>query len=133
MLENPIHRDYMRTDSWSITAKVSRENDSENWFDVKVPNIAAGGALVVTETLFEIGEVIQIDMEIDPVAPGFSRKIPIKTKSVVRGDRGTKEGKHIYSVEFKGISNNDRTRLDELVRMTNYSQKLFSESDSFGM
>ena len=128
MMENLINREYVRTDNWSVTAKVCRENDSANWSDVEMPNIAAGGALIVTETLFETGEVILIDMEIDPVTPGISRKIPIESKGVIRGDRGTKEGKHIYSVEFKGMSSKDRTRLDELVRMTNYSLRLLSES-----
>jgi len=133
MIEAQSQRDYVRTDSWSVSAKVCRENDPEQWFDVRVPNIAAGGALILTETVFEVGEGVELDMEIDPMAPGITRKVPMKAKGVVKSDRGVNEGKHSYSVEFTEISKNDKTRLDEMIRMTNYSFKLGSEADDFSV
>ena len=133
MFETQIQREYVRTDSWSISAKVCRETDPEKWFDVRVPNIAAGGALLLTEAAFELGEELRIDMEIDPMAPGIARKVPMKAKGVIKSDRGSKEGKYTYSVEFTEISKNDKTRLDEMVRMTNYASKLGSEADEFSV
>ena len=131
MLETQIHREYVRTDSWSVIAKVSRDDITEKWFVVQIPNIAAGGLLLRTDTTFEVGQVLNIDMQIDPLAPGITGKIPMKAKGVVKGDRGMTEGLHAYSVEFTEISSGDRIRLDELVRMTNYKFMMESESSIF--
>jgi len=130
MYEVPIQRDYVRTDNWSITAKAGKTDDPDSWFDVRVPNIAAGGALFTTDVVFDIGEKVWLSMEIDPMAPGFVMKIPMKVEAVVRGDRGTKDGLNSYSVEFTMISNNDRIRLDEIIMKTNYQFMLNSESDA---
>jgi len=98
-----------------------------------MPNIAAGGALIQTDKAFEIGDEVWIDLEIDPITPGITRKIPMNFKSIVRNDRGLTEGLRTYSIEFSGISKNDKTRLDELVQRTNYSSMLNVEADGFGM
>ena len=131
MLEAQINREYVRTDNWSIVAKVCRDEYTGKWVDVKIPNVAAGGLLFLTEATFEVGETLCFDLLIDPMTPGISGKIPMKAKGVVRGDRGMRDGLHAYSVEFTEISKSNRIRLDELVRMTNYKYKLDSESDIF--
>ena len=133
MIYSQVHREYVRTDNWSISAKIRRDSEVGPWFDVKMPNIAAGGALILTGKPFEVGEEVWIDLEIDPITPGITRKIPMKFKSVVRSDRGLTDGLNTYSIEFTGISKNDRTRLDELVHKTNYSSLLNVEADGFGM
>jgi len=131
MLETQIHREYVRTDSWSVIAKVSRDDATEKWYVVQIPNIAAGGLLFRADTTFEEGEVLIIDMQIDPLAPGITGKIPMKVKGVVKGDRGMIDGLHAYSIVFTEISSSDRIRLDELVRMTNYKFQMESESSIF--
>lgn len=65
------------------------------------------------------------------MTPGLSGSIPMKTKGVIRGDRGIRDNLHAYSVEFTMISKSDKIRLDELVRMTNYKYKLENDSDIF--
>jgi len=130
MLENQIHREYVRTDSWSISARISKDESFESSSEVRIPNIAAGGALVSTEAAFEQGDEAWIDMKIDPVTPGISRSIPMKVKVLIRDNRGAKGEMHTYAVEFTNISKNDRTRLDELVHRTNYKYMLDSTSDA---
>jgi len=131
MLETRINREYVRTDYWSVVAKMSRDEISEQWVEVRVPNLAAGGLLFLSDLTFENGSELWFDLIIDPMMPGISGTIPMKVKGVVRGDRGIKDGLHAYSVEFVAISNSNRIRLDELVRMTNYKYKLENESDIF--
>ena len=131
MLETQINREYVRTDNWSIAAKVCKDEYGGKWSDVKIPNVAAGGLLFLTEATYEVGETLCFDLLIDPMMPGIAGKIPMKAKGVVRGDRGIKEGLHAYSIEFTDISKSNRIRLDELVRMTTYRYKLDSESDIF--
>ena len=131
MIEPKISREYVRTDHWSVIARISREEDSEQWIEVKVPNMAAGGLLFLTDLDFSCGDELWFDMSIDPLMPGLAGKIPMKVKGAVRGDRGHRDGMHAYSVEFLVISKSDRIRLDELVRMTNIKYTLDSESGIF--
>ena len=132
MLNTPVHRDYVRTDNWSVVALARKDADGEKWFDVRIPNIAAGGLLFTTDLTFEVGDVLYYDMKIDPLTPGITTTIPMKVKGIIRGNRGQdRDGLNSYSVEFLEISNNDRIRLDELIRMTNYKGKLDGESDIF--
>lgn len=131
MLANQINREYVRTDSWSVVAKVSRDENAEQWTEVKIPNVAAGGLLFLTDLEFADDDELWFDLLIDPMMPGIAGKIPMKVKGVVRGDRGIKDGLHAYSAVFTMISKGDRIRLDELVRMTNVKYKMDSESDIF--
>ena len=131
MLETPIQREYVRTDNWSVTAKVSKDENAEQWVEVQVPNLAAGGLLFLSKTKYDIGDILWFDLLIDPMTPGITRKIPMKAKGEVRGDRGETGGTYSYSVVFTEISKGDRIRLDELVHMTNYKYKLDAEADIF--
>ena len=130
MLKTPVNREYVRTDSWSVVAKVSKEDPPERWVEVKVPNVAAGGLMFTTDTPFSIGDTLFFDLQIDPITPGIARIIKIKAKGEVRGDRDLNNGLHSYGVEFLDIKKNDQIRLDELVRMTSVKYSMDSEADS---
>ena len=132
MLENPINRKYVRTGNWSVTATVSK-GDAQQRSDAIVLDIAAGGLLFLTDMSYESGDLLRFDLQIDPMAPGISRKIRMKVKGEVIGDRGMRGGKHAFSVKFTEISKEDRIRIDELIRMTNYKYKLDSELDYFDL
>ena len=119
MLDNPIKRAYVRTNTWSITAKVSDSEDADVWYDALVLDMAAGGLLFLTNSLYEAGDELWFDLQIDPMTPGILGKIPVKAKGEIRGNRGMRNGLNSYSVAFTDISKSNRIRLDELVRMTN--------------
>ena len=132
MLNSPVHREYVRTDNWSVIARAKKDGEKESWFDVRIPNIAAGGLLFLSEKEYALGDVFLFELKIDPLTPGIVTTIPMSAKGVIRGDRGkSRDGLHSYSVEFIEISKSDKIRLDELIRMTNYKFKLDSESDIF--
>jgi hypothetical protein len=131
MLETPINRNYVRTGNWSVTAKVSR-NDSKS-SEASVLDIAAGGLLFVSDVNYENGEILRFDLHIDPMAPGIPRKIRIKTKGEITSNRGIRDGKNAFSVKFTEISKEDRIRIDELIRMTNYKYKIDAGLDNFDL
>ena len=130
MLENQNNRNYVRTGSWSVNATVKRD-DTQQLNDVTVIDIAAGGLLFLTDISYEKGDSLRFDLNIDPMTPGIPRKIRIKTKGEVTSDRGVKDGKRAFSVMFTEISKEDRIRIDELIRMTNYKYKIDAELDIF--
>jgi hypothetical protein len=107
-------RDYVRTNNFSIDAKISE--DGQEWYSVKVPNVAAGGLIFLTEREYKPGDVLTFEMRIDPriiiVIP-----INMKFKGTVKSDRGQEDGKNMYAVVYSEISNDDQIRLDELVRL----------------
>lgn len=129
MLDTPINREYVRTDSWSVVAKVSKEDPPDRWVEVKVPNIAAGGLLFTSSAAYETGAVLWFDLQIDPIMPGITGKIKMKAKGEIRGNRGEKDGMCSYFVVFSEIRKNDRIRLDELIQRTSVKYKMDSESD----
>jgi len=107
-------RDYVRTNNFSINARISK--DGKVWHEVNVPNIAAGGLLIHTNQDFCCGEEVWFDMKIDP---RLARIVPIsvKTKGIVRVERGEYADQHQYAITFTEISSGDQIRLDELVHM----------------
>ena len=131
MLETPINRNYVRTGNWSVTAKVSRSDSKSS--EASVLDIAAGGLLFVSDVNYENGELLRFDLHIDPMAPGIPRKIRIKTKGEVTSNRGIRDGKNAFSVKFTEISKEDRIRIDELIRMTNYKYKIDAGLDNFDL
>ena len=130
MLATPINREYVRTGNWSVTAKACREN-SNRWSEISVQDIAAGGLLFLAEETYDIGEVVIIDMLIDPIVPGVPWTIPMKVTGEVRGDRGMRDGMRAYSVRFTEITKDNKIRLDELIRMTNHKYAVDAESDYY--
>ena len=129
MWENPTNRAYVRTNTWSVTAKVSKDETAEEWFDALVLDMAAGGLLFLSEIPHETGDALWFDLLIDPMTPGIHGKIPMKAKGEVRGNRGMRNGMNSYSVAFTEISKGDKIRLDELVRMSNTAYS--SDIDDF--
>ena len=129
MWENPTNRAYVRTNTWSVTALVSRDETCEEWADALVLDLAAGGLLFLSEDKHETGDALWFDLHIDPMTPGIPGKIPVKAKGEVRGNRGIRNGMNSYSVAFTEISKTDKIRLDELVRLTINSYS--SDSDDF--
>ena len=107
-------RDYVRTNNFTVSARISK--DGKVWHEVKVPNIAAGGLLIHTDQDFICGEEVWFDMKIDP---RIVRIVPIsvKTKGVVKVERGDYADKHQYAITFTQMSTSDQIRLDELVHM----------------
>ena len=128
MLATPINRQYVRTDNWSVTASISKDGSAQ-WHDASVLDIAAGGLLFLTDSSYDKGDSLRFDLSIDPMAPGISQIIQMKVAGTITDDRGIRDGKRAYSVKFTEISNKDRIRIDELVRMTNYMYKLDSNLD----
>ena len=129
MYDNPTSRAYVRTNAWSVTAKVSKDEAAEEWYDALVLDMAAGGLLFLSEIAHETGDELWFDLQIDPMTPGISGKIPMKVKGEVKGHRGKRNGMNSYSIAFTDISKNDRIRLDELVRMTISSYRV--DADDF--
>ena len=107
-------RDYVRTNNFTINAKISK--DGKVWHEVKVPNIAAGGLLFLTERDYQCGDEVWFDMKIDP---RLARIVPVtmKLKGSVRVGRDDMADKHQYALMFTDISTSDQIRLDELVHM----------------
>ena len=135
MEEYTINRSYVRTNTWSVTAKVTVKSSDDvddedlDWVDALVLDMAAGGLLFLSDIPHATGDVLWFDLLIDPMAPGFYGKIKMKVKGEVKGNRGMRNGLNSYSVEFTEISKGDRIRLDELVRMTNSGYKPDDEPD----
>ncbi|MDR0248658.1 MAG: PilZ domain-containing protein [Oscillospiraceae bacterium] len=115
---DPLHvtkRDYVRTSNWSVDAKYSKDNHA--WLEAEIPNIAAGGLLMLADEGLQKDDEIWVDLIIDPIL-GPSIPVHIKAKAVVKAERAPQEHKHSYAVVFTDISQEDKIRLDELVRMT---------------
>ena len=130
-MEQQSNREYVRTDNWSVNAKVSKDRDAERWLPVEVPNIAAGGLLFLTDMVFNVGDELWVDMMIDPLTPGITGKIPMMVQGDITVDRGLVKGLHAYAVRFTVISHSERIRLDELIRITNYKGRLDEQADIF--
>jgi len=110
------YRDYIRTTSWRIEAKVSE--DGKTWVEVQVPNISASGLLFMAEKKYQKGDNISFIMNISPIVVGPDFTVKMKLNAVIKSDRGQQEGLYCYAVKFTDISLGDQIRLDELMRIT---------------
>jgi hypothetical protein len=110
-----VKRDYVRTSYWSVEAKFSKDN--RTWFDADVPNIAAGGVLLLTSRPLYKGDTIWIKLTIDPIL-GPSMAIRVSAKALIVADRGVQDEMNAFAASFTEISQSDQIRLDELVRLT---------------
>jgi hypothetical protein len=108
-------RAYIRTDIWDVSAKISM--DRKNWDTATVPNISADGLLFNTDRVCHIGEILWLELEIDPHMPSIE-KFMIAVHCKVVSDRGNADGTHSYSGVFNDLSTGNRIRLDELITMT---------------
>jgi len=124
MFETPTKREYVRTDNWAVVAKICKDENAGQWFDVLVPDVSSGGLLFLTDLEFMKDDALSFDLQIDPMTPGIYGIIRMKAKGAVRGDRGVRNGKRAFSVEFTEMSETDKIRLDELIRLTNFRYKM---------
>ena len=114
MQDYRVSRTYVRTNKWTITAKVSESESGAAWQKVKVPEISAGGLLLQCEKPHKKGDHLWLKLHIDPTLPGIG-ELDIKVQVVIRSERDF--GAHnAYGAEFTRISSDDRVRLDELIR-----------------
>jgi len=109
-------RTYVRTDSWTVTAKVSEDENDGEWQDAQVPEISAGGLslLLKWDAQYKKDDQIWLKLHIDPTMPGLA-DLDIKVKVIVRSKRAQDES-ILFGVEFKNLERNDQIRLDELVQ-----------------
>ena len=110
-----INRNYVRTDDMVVTAKVSE--DAKNWFSASVPNIAAAGLLFLSEKAYKEGDLLWLDLDVNPRLPEMIEHFHVKTKALVKNVRKEQDKMNSYGVVFTEISENDRIRLDEMIRL----------------
>ena len=110
------YRDYIRTSSWNIVAKIS--DDNTEWIDVQVPNISASGLLFLTNKPYRKGDVVWFSLDIAPIVVGPNFHIKMTIKAAVKGNREEQDGMSCFAVKFTDISVGDQIRLDELVQKT---------------
>ncbi|MCL2548650.1 MAG: PilZ domain-containing protein [Symbiobacteriaceae bacterium] len=115
MLYSHSPRSYIRTDNWEIIAKISE--DKEQWSQVQVIDISAGGLLFHTEDEFEPGTVLWFDLFIDPKMPEIPERIHMEVRARVSSVRQQFEEVNAVGVVFIQISLGDQVRLDELIRL----------------
>jgi hypothetical protein len=95
-----------------VVAKISF--DGMNWNSAIVPNISADGLLIVTDRACKAGEVIWVEMDVDPRVEGVER-FTLMAHCKVLNDRGGEHGTRAYSAVFYDISMGQRIKLDELI------------------
>jgi len=120
----------VRTAVWSVGARISKDSDVKQWFDVRVIDIAANGLLFLTDIMWNVGDMLWFELFIDPIMPGIYEKIQMKVKARIVGDRGIQDSMSAYGVEFAEISEADKIRLDELIRLTNPRTKMEAGLDN---
>ncbi|MCL2539467.1 MAG: PilZ domain-containing protein [Oscillospiraceae bacterium] len=117
-------RTYVRTNNWNVRASISE--DSEEWFDVQVPDISAGGLQFVTERKYEPSDKLRIKLYIDPLMSGSTNPFLVDAALIIRRLRAAPSGRNSYSSEFTEMSNEDKVRLDILI---NWTMENFGRSD----
>jgi len=74
-------------------------------------DVSVGGAFLASDLLFEVGEVIDVTIEL-----AARRRIVVRGR-VVRVSRGTSEGAVPgMGIEFVGLSSADRSALESVLR-----------------
>ena len=109
-------RAYVRTNYWSVEAKVSR--DKETWTEVQVPDISAGGLQYLSDQAFTEGETVWFDLSINPLMREVPDMVYVEAKGLVKRVIGANNKVRTYGVEFTEISENERIRLDVLINRT---------------
>jgi hypothetical protein len=124
MTNNQIEkRAYLRTNALSVAAKASKNADADQWLDVSVLNLSASGLLFLTDMTYEEGEILWLDLLIDPMIAGYSTKNHMKIKGVINNYRGIVNDMNAFSVVYTQISKSSRIWLDELIHMAHNAYK----------
>jgi hypothetical protein len=105
----------VRTDKWDVAAKISMDKNA--WNAAVIPNISADGLLFYTDRYCEEGDVLWLELNIDPKLPNIE-KFKLAAHCKVVAERDSKDGLNAYSAVFYGLSAANYIRLDELVEQT---------------
>ena len=109
-------RAYVRTNYWSVEAKVSL--DQETWTEVQVPDISAGGLQFLSHDTISEGQSVWFDLSINPLMREVPDMVYVEAKGVVKRAIGANNRVRTYGVEFTEITENERIRLDVLINRT---------------
>ena len=93
----------------NVEANVSE--DRQQWVRVHVLDISCGGLRFMADREFIIGDNLWFDLYVTSA----KRNLTLKVRGEILDELGGQDVMHIYRVEFKEISNEDRINLDELV------------------
>ena len=115
-----IRREYVRTDDWDITAKVSA--DTQKWFDVKVSDMSAGGLMfhfnsdAGFDIVYKENDIVCLDVHINPRMLHIG-DIRIEAKAVIKSVRESGGG-YAVGAEFAELPQNTKIHLDEVISWT---------------
>ena len=126
-MDRQIRREYIRTDSWRVEAKVSE--DMKTWFNVEVPDISAGGLMFNTDKLYNVGDILWLEVYINPKMLHIG-DINIKSKAVVKSVREVRGGHNAVGVEFRELPKNTQIHLDEVINWTISRYGVFDNFDA---
>ena len=117
-------RKSVRTNNFTVTAKIKREDGSSS--DVDVSDISAGGLLFLSKEAFAKGEKILIDLTIEPIVLIRYNPLSIETQGEVL--KVCDENTSHYAAVFKGMASSVEKELDILI--TKIFSKFVREDDS---
>jgi c-di-GMP-binding flagellar brake protein YcgR len=109
-MDTTNRRAYKRDTCHRSRIKVSM--DGNRWDEAEVFDISAGGLKIVTNIMFDIGEDLWFNLDM----PEFLSKRQIKIEGTIRRhEADDEEGKFVYGVSFKDLSEDLRIGIDENV------------------
>ncbi|MCL2086839.1 MAG: PilZ domain-containing protein [Oscillospiraceae bacterium] len=113
-------RSYQRTERFQIMGSATIGEPPQT-LKVSAYNISAGGLLFDIEKELNESDELEFDLNIDtPIINKFDGHTPVKVKlkfkAVVKKFMGNVNDKWAYGAQITEISENERTRLDELIR-----------------
>jgi c-di-GMP-binding flagellar brake protein YcgR len=111
-------RAYKRDKCHRSIVKVSM--DGNRWDDAEVFDISAGGLKIVTNIMFDIGEDLWFDLDMHEFLT--DRKIKING-TIRRQETDDQEGKFVYGVSFKDLSEDVRIGIDENILFRERARK----------
>jgi len=91
-------------------SKIKVSMDGNRWDTAEVFDISAGGLKIVTNIMFDIGEDLWFDLDMHEFLT--DRKIKIKG-TIRRQETDDQEGKFVYGVSFKDLTEEVRIGIDE--------------------
>jgi hypothetical protein len=106
----PLKRDYARGSHFNLTAKVT--SDKIRWRKAGVGNLSSGGMELHSAIKYDVGETLWFDVTINT----FLSEFTVKTQGIVRRVRDGAEGTFICGIQFVGLSQDIKIRIDENVQ-----------------
>jgi hypothetical protein len=123
MDNNLSRRGYLRTDRFKITGKAmsaKSKDKSEQWVEVDVLNMAAGGLLFSIEAEYAIDETVCFDLCIDSnvisrMDSYQSIKLDVEFKAEIKYHMGIHGNINTYGAAITEMSQSKKIQLDELI------------------